>query len=450
MMNIMKNENVVQSPLVTLPIWKLFINYAIPGLITFLLFGVQNIINGVVVSHYVGEYALGGVNIVMPLYSVIMVIALIVGIGSQALVSQGLGEKNLTKAQNGMSSGFWALVAVSLIGMCILWAFGDVFIRLLGADEILMPYSLAYLKGLVPFILPITLCFYNDAMLKSLGYPKTSMVIMFIAVLLNITLSLYFVIELKLGTMGTSIATGLAFTISMLISSTITFSNKREISMLKGRFDRSLLAQSSYNGLSEGVTELAAAVTILVINLTVVKMIGATGASAFTAISYIGVAGILIFLGISDGLIPVLSYNYGAKKADRVKKILYFVAVINSTIGITIFIVLQIFGKEIVHLFFDDMNGEVAQLATQGLHIYAFVFLVSGLNILITAYFTALGAAKYSLIIAALHSLVFVLIGITIFPRIFGIDGIWLTSVVAETLTVLIGLKLVSIVNRKI
>lgn len=96
------------------------------------------------------------------------------------------------------------------------------------------------------------------------------------------------------------------------------------------------------------------------------------------------------------------------------------------------------------------MNGEVAQLATQGLHIYAFVFLVIGLNILITAYFTALGAAKYSLIIAALHSLVFVLIGIAIFPRIFGIDGIWLTSVVAETLTVFIGLKLVSIVNRKI
>ncbi|MDM1717473.1 MATE family efflux transporter [Thiopseudomonas alkaliphila] len=306
------------------------------------------------------------------------------------------------------------------------------------------------MKGLAPFILPITLCFYNDAMLKSMGYPKSSMAIMLIAVILNIALSLYFVIELKLGIMGTSIATGLAFTISMLISSTITFSNKREISMLKGRFDYRLLAQSSYNGLSEGVTELAAAITILVINLTVVKMIGATGVSAFTAISYIEFTGILIFLGISDGLIPVLSYNYGANQKDRVKRILYFVAIINSVIGVTVFAVLQIFGREIVHIFFDDMNGEVAQLATQGLHIYAFVFLVIGLNILITAYFTALGAAKYSLIIAALHSLVFVLIGIAIFPRIFGIDGIWLTSVVAETLTVFIGLKLVSIVNRKI
>lgn len=446
----MNNENIEQSPLVTLPIWQLFMNYAVPSVITVLFFGVQNIIDGLIVSHYVGEYALGGVNIIMPLYSVIMVIALIVGIGSQALVSQGLGEKNLTKAQNGMSSGFWALVVVSLVGTSVLWLFGDTFVHLLGADETLMPYSLDYLKGLAPFILPITLCFYNDAMLKSMGYPKSSMAIMLIAVLLNIALSLYFVIELKLGIMGTSIATGLAFTISMLISSTITFSNKREISMLKGRFDYRLLAQSSYNGLSEGVTELAAAITILVINLTVVKMIGATGVSAFTAISYIEFTGILIFLGISDGLIPVLSYNYGANQKDRVKRILYFVAIINSVIGVTVFAVLQIFGREIVHIFFDDMNGEVAQLATQGLHIYAFVFLVIGLNILITAYFTALGAAKYSLIIAALHSLVFVLIGIAIFPRIFGIDGIWLTSVVAEALTVFIGLKLVSIVNRKI
>lgn len=446
----MNNETIAQSPLVTLPIWKLFMNYAVPSVITVLFFGVQNIIDGLIVSHYVGEYALGGVNIIMPLYSVIMVIALIVGIGSQALVSQGLGENNLTKAQNGMSSGFWALVVVSLIGTAVLWLFGDTFVRLLGADDTLLPYSLAYLKGLTPFILPITLCFYNDAMLKSMGYPKSSMAIMLIAVILNVALSLYFVIELKLGIMGTSIATGLAFTISMLISSTITFSNKREISMLKGRFDHRLLAQSSYNGLSEGVTELAAAVTILVINLTVVKMIGATGVSAFTAISYIEFTGILIFLGISDGLIPVLSYNYGANQKDRVKRILYFVAIINSAIGVTVFIVLQMFGKEIVHLFFDDMAGDVAQLATQGLHIYAFVFLVIGLNILITAYFTALGAAKYSLIIAALHSLVFVLIGIAILPRIFGINGIWLTSVVAETLTVFIGLKLVSIVNQKI
>ena len=108
----MNNENIEQSPLVTLPIWQLFMNYAVPSVITVLFFGVQNIIDGLIVSHYVGEYALGGVNIIMPLCSVIMVIALIVGIGSQALVSQGLGEKNLTKAGETLAdyAGDWSFI----------------------------------------------------------------------------------------------------------------------------------------------------------------------------------------------------------------------------------------------------------------------------------------------------------------------------------------------------
>ncbi|MCK9247214.1 MAG: MATE family efflux transporter, partial [Anaerolineaceae bacterium] len=117
-------------------------------------------------------------TIILPLFSIIMVLALIVGIGSQTLVSMELGRKNSDKAQDAMSTGFRAMVGTSLIATVLLLLFAEPLTKLMGADKRLLPFSLAYLKGLVPFILPLSLCFYSDAMLKALGHPKFSMVIM--------------------------------------------------------------------------------------------------------------------------------------------------------------------------------------------------------------------------------------------------------------------------------
>jgi len=148
--------------------------------------------NCVVVGTHLGSDALGGINIILPLFSFIFVLALIIGIGSQTLVSMELGRNNPEKAQDAMTTGFRSLAVVSLITTTLLFLFDEQLTKLMGADERLLPFSLAYLKGLVPFILPLTLCFYSDAMLKALGHPRFSMIIMSLSVVLNVALSLFF------------------------------------------------------------------------------------------------------------------------------------------------------------------------------------------------------------------------------------------------------------------
>ncbi|QEW05375.1 MATE family efflux transporter [Nitrincola iocasae] len=431
------------------PVSQLFLKYALPSVVTMLFFGIQNLIDGVVVGNHLGPDALGGVNIILPLFSAIMVIALVVGIGSQTLVSMGLGENNLTKAQDAMTTGFWSLVLVSLVAMVSLLLFAEPLTQLMGADERLLPHALAYFKGLVPFILPITLCFYSDVMLKALGHPKFSMIIMSLVVIINLVLSLYFVLGIGMGTMGASLATGIAFTIGLAMSASLTFNLKQRLSMLKGRLRMPLLINAVYNGSSEGVSELAAAISILIINLTVVKMLGADGVAAFTAINYINFVGILLFLGISDGLIPVLSYNYGAKNYERVKHIFRFAAMVSMGIGLVVFIALQGFGEYAIGLFFDQSNARVFELALAGLHISAFVFLMNGINILITAYFTALGQALSSIIVAALRGVVFVVIGVALLPKFLGINGVWITIPLAELMALGVACLLVLRVNKK-
>ena len=195
---------------------------------------------------------------------------------------------------------------------------------------------------------------------------------------------------------------------------------------------------------------MAASVSILIINLTVVRLLGADGVAAFTAINYINFTGILLFLGISDGLIPVLSYNYGAGNYQRFRRLFRFATIINMSIGAVVFIVLQVFGGHVILLFFGGSESQAFQIAVNGLQLFAFVFLVNGLNVLIIAYFTALGEAKTSIVISAARGLVFVLVGVTVLPIFMGITGVWAAIPLAELLTLGVELMLIYRTHRKL
>jgi len=213
-----------------------------------------------------------------------------------------------------------------------------------------------------------------------LGHTGLSMLIMLVSAVVNVLLSFYFVIGLDWGTTGASVATGIAFTIGLLISGCITFNPKQQLSMLKGHFHLSLLKRAACNGSSEGASEIAAALSCLFINLTMVRLLGADGVAAFTAINQINSAVVLLFLGISDGLIPVLSYNYGTKNYERVKRLFRFAVMVNMSIGVMVFIVLQLLGDHVILVFFDSSKSQAFQIASDGLHIFTFVFLINGIN----------------------------------------------------------------------
>ena len=160
-------------------------------------------------------------------------------------------------------------------------------------------------------------------------------------------------------------------------------------------------------------------------------------------INYLNFIGILLFLGISNGLVPVLSYNYGAKNFQRVKRIFSTTLRVILLIGLCIFCLLQLYGVRIMELFFKDTNSsEVLAIAAEGLSVYAFIFLLSGFNILTTSFFTSLEHAHDSIIVAVLRGFVFIVLGVKILSYIFGIAGVWIAIPFAELLTFLVALYL--------
>lgn len=198
-----------------------------------------------------------------------------------------------------------------------------------------------------------------------------------------------------------------------------------------------------YNGSSEGISELSAGISTLLFNLALMHYLGESGVAAFTAINYIFFIGITIFLGISDGVIPIVSYNYGAAQWSRVKHVLSIAAKSNFIIGAIIFSLLTLFGEQIISLFFRESEESVLSIATYGTSIYAYAFLINGLNILSSSYFTAMAKAGTSVIISLLRGLIFTAVGIYVLPRIFGIDGIWFVVPLSECLCLAVSIFLV-------
>lgn len=431
------NEKFVNSS-----VGKLMLIYVLPSVAGLLFYGIQNVIDGMLVGRFLGAQALASVNLITPLYSVIGVISIMTGVGCQALVGIALGKQEKGKAVNAITTGAVFVTIVSVI-LSISGFFGtSELLHILGADENLYGDAVNYLYGLLSLTPCIALMFYSDCMLKISGYPRYAFVVMLLTVVLNTLMNITFIKYSSLGVFGVGLATGIAFTFGLMVSSLITCNKKNYFRIQSGQFKWPLLKEILYNGSSEGMSELAMGLCILMFNHVLMKYAGADGVAAFSVIGYIFYLGTTAFLGISDGIVPVLSYNYGTGNYERVKKVFRIAATINLLFGICIFLFILLFSKSVIGLFLKDMNSPVAVIASSGAVIYSFAFLLNGFNILVSGFFTALANARYSLIVSSLRGLLFIASGLAVLPQLLGITGIWITVPLAEILTGVVGLYL--------
>lgn len=421
-------------------IGSLFLKYAMPGAICLLFVGIQTIIDGAFVGNYAGANALAGLNIAMPVFTLITAVTVVLGIGGQTVIGISLGEGNYKKACDALYSAMSAVIVFSLSIMLIILFFSETIVKILGADQLLKGYASDYLTSLAPFFPLLAILYLGDYALKAQGKPYVAMRILAISVILNIVFDYIFIAHFQMGTSGAGLATGISFSIGAIIIIPRLLKRNANLTLLKGKMQYRLLAKMLYNGSSEGVAEISAGITMYMFNLAMMYYVGASGVAAFTSINYMMFLGITLFLGMSDGIIPVMSYNYGAGNMERVKLILKRNVFVNGTLGIILCILAFVFGREIATLFFEGEghNEEAMNIAVNGSKICAFAFLFNGFNIAMSSFFTSMGDARSSIVIASLRGLIFIAVGIMIYPLIIGVDGVWIAIPAAEVMTLCI------------
>ena len=386
---------------------KLFIKFSIPAILSLTIAGVQTMVDGIFLGNFVGTNAMASVNIAAPFMQLMIGMNLIIGIGGASYIGRSLGEGQVKRAQDIFKSACLFMIGLSIVILVLGFTFSHQLASFLGANDVLLADSSTYIKILALFAPFIGLSFILGVFVRCIGKPNVYLISSVASLFANIILNYVLIKQLKLGIVGAPIATGLSFTTSFLIAAIPFIKKTAVLNFFTGKFNWKLTGQLLYNGSSEGVSSLAAAISTFVFNMAFMRIAGEVGVSAFTAIGYISLFASLIVCGVSAGIGPVISYNYGAQLHDRVKQMMNISCKMAIIMGSALVVLIFLFGKYLIMMFVSD-NQAVLDLALHGSKIYAFTFFFNGLNILFSGYFTSIGDALSSIIVAVCRGMIFI------------------------------------------
>lgn len=417
---------------------RLFLLFVLPAVISMVISGTQSMIDGIFLGRFAGVNAMASVNIAGPYMQIITGCTMVICIGTFSYLGRTLGENtNPQKAKDIFRTAVVSLAACALILMAAGLFLSRPLALLLGANEVLLDETALYIRTVAVFIPAICFMMHFGFTARLLEKPHLYLIATLCCVSCNVIMDYLAVKVLGLGVVGAAAATGLSYLSGLLVVVRPFLSRKSIVNLFEGTFHWDILRSSAFNGSSEGITSISAALTMYLFNIAFMGFAGESGVAAFTVINYAGNFVVLIMFGVSDGISTLVSYNYGAKLLLRVKKTLRAALMINFCIGLLIFTVLHLFSRQMVGIFVSD-NEFVTAMAVQGAALYSFCFLMNGFNILQSGYYTSMGDALASVIISASRGIVFISTGIFLLPQFLGINGVWLTPPFAELMTVLV------------
>lgn len=402
------------------------------------------IVDGIFIARYVSTDALAASNIAYPWFNILWGISIMIASGGSALCATKFGAGKSLEARQHFSMLISVAFIIGVILSAIGWLFNGQIAVLLGANEQLMSDVCNYIKSMsvgVPLMLVMNLMqfFYVIA-----GKPQIGLGVTLFGGCTNILLDYIFMGPLAMGIVGAGLATALGMMIIPAIIGLIFFSlrTKEQLHFTRFRFRFRPMVNVCVNGSSEMVSNLSIAVTTFLFNYFLLKLAGTDGVAAITAILYISFLMASMFIGYSNGMAPMVSYNQGSKNYANLHKILKLSLIFILASSVIIFGYAQIFCTFLTSLF-APKGSSVQVMTSGGLVIFAFSFLFSGMNIFFSGFFTALSNGKISATISFMRTLFFTVIALVTLPNLLGVIGVWLAVPVAEVITWVISLIIV-------
>jgi putative MATE family efflux protein len=426
------------------PVRKLFFSYLIPSVLGMLLMSVNIIVDGIFVSHGVGQEGLAGVNIAVPVFAIFFSISLWFGVGGATLYSISLGKNEIRRAQSIFTQSFvFAIITVSCIAALSLWK-EEQLAYLFGANEAILPYVLDYLHVILLFGIVYVLENMLSIFIRNDGNPGLAMAGLIVTSVLNIILNYAFIFMWGLGVEGAALATVISAGIGFLVLLTHFLRKSSTLRFVKCRFEWRTLYQILSMGLPSFIVESSAAIITMGYNIAFMRVVGEVGVTAFAVVNYLHAMILMLFFGIGAALQPIASFHYGAKLFERLKASLRLTVQTGLVFGIVVLCIGLLFADLLVAVF-AIQSPEVVSFTIKGIGLFFISYMFLGYNLVYGEYFQSIGNIRRSLVIIISRSFVFLVPLLWVLPNLFGETGIWLALPVAEVLTACV----VFVMNRR-
>ncbi|MCI8465439.1 MAG: MATE family efflux transporter [Lachnospiraceae bacterium] len=414
---------------------KSLLKFAFPTVVMMIFMGLYTIVDTIFVARFVNTDALSAINIVCPVINLIVGLGTMLATGGSAMIARKMGAGEEKRASQDFT---FIVLTGTIIGLLIAVTgtlFIDPLLGRLGASGLLFPYCKEYLLVVILFTPASMLQVLFQNLIVTAGRPGFGMVLSVSAGVANLFLDYLFMVPLQMGIRGAALGTGIGYLIPALTGIYFFAGNHGSLKFRMPKIDISVLTESCFNGFSEMVSQMATAVTTLFFNMIMLRLLGESGVAAITIMIYTGFLLSTLYIGFSMGVAPVISYHYGLGDHQRLKKVFKICIFFIIMVSVIVFALSMIFGSALVGIF-SKKGTSVYDIARDGFWIFPFSFLFSGINIFVSAFFTALSNGKASALISSLRTFVFLACFLLTLPFFFQETGVWLAVPLSELITV--------------
>ncbi|MCH5220977.1 MAG: MATE family efflux transporter [Muribaculaceae bacterium] len=434
-------------------IGQLLLQYSLPAIIASLATSLYNIIDSIFIGRGVGAMAITGLAITFPLMNLVIAFCVLVAVGGATISSIFLGQRNADKASIVVGNVTILCLLHSIFIMAIGLLFLDQILYFFGATDETLPYAREFMFIII-LGTPISYVFMGlNNLMRATGYPKKAMISALLSVGINIVVAPLTIFVFKLGISGAAIATISGQFVAFIWVLSHFVSKKSYIHFTRScwRLSSSLVRKMYSIGLSPFLMNCCTCLVVVFINKALLDNAGADGnlaVGAYGIINRTSTFFVMIVFGITQGMQPILGYNFGAANWPRVKQTLSLGMLLATAVALVGFTLTEVFPDTISRLFTTD-TGMVA-IARDGFRIFFMFFPVVGIQVVIQNYFQSIGKPKLSIFLSLTRQLIFLLPLLWVLPRYFGVTGVWVSMCLSDFIAFTLALVTVLIMNRRI
>lgn len=437
----MDKKQDISNQLATAPIWSLIIKLSIPAILAQVVNLLYNVVDRIYIGHMedIGTKALTGLGLCVPIITLISAFTMLVAQGGAPRAAIEMGKGDIKKAEKILGNCFVLLLAFSVVLTALFSVFGERLLMLFGASEETIVYAFPYMQIYVAGSVFVMLSLGLNMFITTQGFTKISMATVLIGAICNIILDPIFIFGFKMGVRGAAFATIISQAVSAIWVLSFLLGKKTKLKIRKENLMPSakILAPVFALGISPFIMNATEAVINISFNSSLQKYGGDIAVGAMTICTTIFQMVWVPAQGIGQGAQPIISYNYGAKNADRVKQAFKAFLTICFTYIFVFGMAIEIFPQFFIKIFND--NPELVETAVWTLRLYGCALVFFGIQMAVQQTFIALGKAKASLFIACLRKVILLVPLIYILPNFFEnkVFAVFLAEPVSDAISII-------------
>ncbi len=417
------------------------LRFCLPSIGMMVFISIYGVVDGFFVSNFVGKTSFAAVNLIMPFNMILGGVGFMIGTGGSALVAKCLGEKNEEYARRCFSMLIYVTIVLGIILSSLGIIFAEPVARLLGATDEMLGESVTYVRVCQIFNTSFMLQNVFQSFLVTAEKPKLGLASTIAAGITNMSLDALFIAGLGWGVAGAAAATGMSQVIGCVIP-LIYFlkkDNGGKLHLVKTKPEILPILNAFGNGSSELMTNISSSLVSMLYNFQLMEIAGENGVSAYGVLMYIQFIFAAVFIGYSIGTAPIVGYNFGAQNHSELKNMLKKSVTLMLGGGVVMFAIAELSAPLLAHIFV-GYDKELFDMTCHAFRMFSFAFILSGFNIYVSSFFTALNNGAVSAAVSFLRTLLFQSAAVIILPMVFELDGIWISVTIAEVAAFIISL----------